>query len=585
MKVLQLFRNLLRGLFLSIKRFPVTILLSALVAAVLITISETNPTQNTLARIAMILALSIPISLSIKLFFERNEDEKYFKLIIYNTIGALLLILYYVFLLKDLRMVETTRYIGVSLISYLCFIFIPCLSKKGELEMYVITLFTGFFTTFIYTLVLYGGLSAILFTIDKLLGIKIQGKIYYYTWLLVVFLFAVAYFLSTVPSRTQKLLYKNYPKLLRILLLYIVMPLLTAYTIILYIYFGKIIITAHWPIGLVSHLVLWYSVIVVIVLFFITPILSENNWAKTFLKIAPKIILPLLIMMFVSIGIRINAYGVTENRYYVVILAFWVFCIMLYFSLKKELRNILIPISLSVVTLISIFGPVSSYSISKYSQNNKFEKILLSNNMIKDGSIQGSNKISKEDKAALSSILDYFNRNHSLNNVKYLPNNFKIQDMSNVLGFSYENPIYESPYGRFYYMRNLSEGSVDISGYDNLFDMRIMTEGKKVASNSPLDASYDPSSSIAKISYNGKNIYSKDLNTFLEDMIKKHGIQPEGYRISEENTLPADEMTFSEENENVKVKFVFLNISGNKNQNTGAIEDKGLDFYILVKLK
>lgn len=363
------------------------------------------------------------------------------------------------------------------------------------------------------------------------------------------------------------------------------MPLLTAYTVILYIYFGKIIITRHWPIGLVSHLVLWYSVIVVIVLFFITPILSENNWAKTFLKIAPKIILPLLIMMYVSIGIRINAYGVTENRYYVVILALWVFCIMLYFSLKKELRNILIPISLSIVTLISVFGPISSYSISKYSQNKRFEKILLSNNMIKAGSIQSSSKISKEDKASLSSILDYFNRNHSLNNVKYLPDNFKIQDMNNVLGFSYENPIYESPYGRFYYMRNLSEGSLDISGYDNLFDMRIMTEGKKVASNSPLDASYDPASSIAKISYNGKNIYSKDLNTFLEDMIKKHGIQPEVYRISEENTLPADEMTFSDENENVKVKFVFLNVSGSKNQNTGTIEDKGLDFYILVKLK
>lgn len=585
MKTLKWFRNILRGLFLSIKRFPITILLSILVASVLITISETNPTQDTLAKCAMIFALGIPISLSIKLFFEEKKEESNLKLLIYYLAGALILLLYYLFLLKDFKMVAFSRYIGVSLIFYLCFIFIPCISKHDEFEMYVITLFTGFFATVIYSIVLFGGLSAILFTIDSLLGVKIQGKLYYYTWLFVVFLFAVTYFLSTIPSKDEKLLEKSYPRLLKILLLYIVMPLLTIYTLILYIYFSKIIVTRLWPVGLVSHLVLWYSIIVVIVIFFITPILSENNWANTFLKIAPKITLPLLIMMFVSIGIRIGAYGITENRYYVVILALWVFCIMLYFSINKDLKNIIIPITLSVVTLISVFGPISSYSISKYSQNKRFEKILFSNNMIKDGNIQSSAKISKEDKAALSGILDYFNKNHSLKDVKYIPDNFKMQDMNSVLGFSFESPIIELPYGRFYFMRQLSEGSIDIKGYDYLFDMRTITEGKKAANTSPLDASYDYESSIVKISYNGKKLYSKDLNIFIENILNKHGIQSARNPISEENTLSAEEMTFSEENENIKVKFVFLNISGNKNQNNNTIEDKGLEFYILVKLK
>lgn len=61
--------------------------------------------------------------------------------------------------------------------------------------------------------------------------------------------------------------------------------------------------------------------------------------------------------------------------------------------------NILIPFTLSIVALISVFGSFSSYSISKISQNNRLEKILLKDNMIKNGKIQSSPDISKEDKS------------------------------------------------------------------------------------------------------------------------------------------------------------------------------------------
>lgn len=165
----------------------------------------------------------------------------------------------------------------------MAFLFIPYFIKKENFEMYVITVFTSFFVTVIYSIILYLGLSAILFTIDKLLEIKVLTKIYYYTWLLVVFLFSMSYFPSGIPPKHKELSIKSYPKPLKILLLYIIMPLLTAYTTILYIYFVKIIVTSKWPIGMVSHLVIWYSIIVTIVLFFITPIKEENLWQNKFL--------------------------------------------------------------------------------------------------------------------------------------------------------------------------------------------------------------------------------------------------------------------------------------------------------------
>ncbi|MGB4504660.1 MAG: DUF4153 domain-containing protein, partial [Syntrophaceticus sp.] len=307
----------------------------------LILISELQPTHSeTLYRITMILALGIPLSLCIKVFLERRDKGKTAILIGLYAAGGLMLILYYFFLLDKLSMVSITRYIAVSLALYLGFLFIPYLPKKEQFEMYIIKVCSGFLITVIYSAVLYLGLAAILLAMDQLLGIQITEKAYFYTGLFVAFIFAPSYFLADIPLPNQQFQQENYSKILRVLLLYIVMPLLTAYTTILYIYFIKIIVLWQWPVGLVSHLVLWYAVIVAAVLFLITPIKDEDKWANRFIKWMPKIILPILIMMFISMGIRINAYGVTENRYFVVVLGLWVSGMMLYFSFIKKRMNI-----------------------------------------------------------------------------------------------------------------------------------------------------------------------------------------------------------------------------------------------------
>lgn len=578
MKLLKSIRNVFTGLYVSLRRFPVTIFLSISIAVLLIAVSELKSADDTLSKIAMTLALGIPLSLSIKLFFEKRNGEKSIRLIVTYVISALLLALYYFIFLKDLNMVDFTRYIAVSLSLYLCFLLVPYFPRRENFEMYIIAVVSAFFTTLLYSLILYGGLSAILFTIDKLLGIQILSKVYYYTWLMVVFIFAVSYFLSGIPSKEKLLSSTDYPRLLRILLLYIVMPLLTAYTAILFIYFGKILLTMQWPEGLVSHLVLWYSVITAMVLFFISPIIEENNWARKFLILVPKLLLPLLVMMFISIGIRINAYGVTERRYFVVILALWVFSIMLYFSFTKKLKNIVLPFTLSIIALVSVFGPLSSFSISKYSQNNRLEKIFIQNSMLKDGNIQSNSDISKQNKADITSILDYFNRNHNLNEVKHLPADFNMEDMPKVFGFPYESPIYEHTDGYYYFSRNLQEGALDIRGYDYLFDTRYLIN----RNNNPageLSAVYDYENSKVKISMGGKDIYTRDFTNFVKGLIDKHGIQ------QGENNLSEEEMSFEEENDKVKVKVIFLSISGRKNSINQNLENKNFDFYLMVKIK
>ncbi|MEG0773964.1 DUF4153 domain-containing protein [Clostridium sp.] len=583
MKIIHLFKDMAENIKNSLQRFPITILLSTACVILLIYMRELgfdvdDNFREKINKITMILALGIPFSLVIKLCFERLSQYSISKLYASYLGGAIVLVLYYYFLLKDFNMVSITRYTGFTLAFYLIFLFIAYLPNRDNFELYIVRIFTRFFTTIIYSVVLFLGVAAILFTLHELLGFNIESNMYYYSWLIVVGVFAPTFFLAGVPYNTEKLILQDFPKLLKVLILYIVMPLLTIYTVILYIYFGKIIITTQWPQGLVSHLVLWYSVIMTMVLFFISPLRKENSWANKFMNTLPKLILPLIFMMFISIGIRINAYGVTENRYYVVALGIWVLLVMLYFSFAKKIRNIVLLISLVIVILISVFSPISSYSISRYSQNKRFVSILQKNNMIDDNKIiKASGGVSDEDKNEVSSIIRYFNSNHSLENLKLLPQDFKIEQMEQVLGFKYSDGYDYNNDGFFYFnvLRNFN--AIDISGYDYLLDSRNGSNNS--SNNNPISMHFDYESGMVKIEEGEKEVYSKDFTDFANLVIEKYGVNQ-----NHEDVLLED-MCFIDENNEIKVKIQFLNMAGRKNSSTGKIESKGFEFYILVKLK
>lgn len=584
MKLALFLKNTLLSIYSSIKRFPIPVSFSTLTTIILIILTHEvsyidKTTHDTLSRLAMVTALGIPLSLCINLLLERKFQTKFNSKIIFYVSGAIALIIYYLFLLKDFSLVPTTRYFGLSLALYLLFICIPYYYKKEGFELYVIKLLSRFFVTILYSGVLYLGISAILFTINKLLLIDISGKIYVDVAIVVIGVIAVCFFLAGIPLKNQELNESEYPKLLKILLLYIVMPLISVYTVILYIYFAKIVVTLQWPLQLVMHLVLWYSVISIGVIF-LTSILSyQNKWIKGFTFWFTKLIFPLILMMFVSIGLRVKSYGITENRYYVIVLGLWVLCITLYINFSKKRRNIVLPLALVLIALISVFGPLSSYSISKFSQNKRLERILSKYDMLKNNEIvKPKSVVSKNDKIQISQILYYFSNSHKLSDIKHIPQNFKLSDTEGTFGFSIENTPNNYNSNNYFSFNTTSPVSpIDISGYNYFVDMRDNQATNNTANNK-FSIEYDSQSTIVKIHYNGNEIYNNTLSNFSKKLIKNIGLE------SKQITNPND-MIFNDENPKIKVKFVFLNINGHNDSQTGEPKMDYMSFYMLVKIK
>lgn len=574
-KIILFCKMLIEKFIASSKRFPETILLSTGIVIILCIKNHGTDTLtweniDLLDRISMVLGLGIPVSLSMKVFFERRSLVTVsIKTMIYGAgIGGLWL--YYTYLLPDMHLPSFMRYVAVTISFYCMFFFIPYFYKKDNYELYIINLVSKFCITYLYSVILYAGLAAMLATINALFLFEISYKVYYDIGLIVIGIFAPVFFLSDIPENHDKLTLSCYPKVLNILLLYIVMPLLTAYSITLYVYFAKILIMMQWPEGIVSNLVMWYSLISIGVVFAIYPLRDVNQWAKRFIYWFPILVLPLLAMMFVALSIRINAYGITENRYFLFITGLWLVACMIYFITIKTPRTIVLFISVAILSLLSVMGPWSCFAISTASQSMRFEKIISKYDIVEDGRIYKiSQEISADDKQEIGNIISYFNKYRKLNALKFIPENFTIDQMKTVFGFS------EIGGNTKYFHHGIKEQDqlINISGFDYLFQVPSMdTTVQK--NEMPISVLCTGKNGEVKIMKMGQVIYTKNINDIA---IKIHA----GHTTAD--SLQKDEMIFIDENENVKVLYIIKSISGTE-ENEGTTVHS-MDFYLLVKVK
>jgi hypothetical protein len=580
----EIFKSGLNSLKLSLKRFPCALIFSTLTTVILIFLVNTEnyyipETIDIFKRLALTTSTGFPLFLGIKTIFERKTSIKPVYKIITRITAAAILISYYLFLLKEINMVTTSRFIAINLTLYLLFMIIPYFYRKEYLELYVLKIFTGLSITFIYSFVLYAGLSIILFTINKLLNVPVTENLYISTGFAVMGIFAPIFFLAKIPRSNEDINIKEYPHILKILLLYIVMPLISIYTFILYIYFVKILIIQQWPEGLVTHLVLWYAIISIITIFFISPLQQKNSWVKSFSLWLPRTLIPLLVMMFFAISIRINSYGVTENRYYVVLLGIWVMGIAFYYIFSRKKNNIILPLSLAIITLLAAFGPWSSYSISIYSQNNRFEKIIQKYNMVKENTIVKSDeKITEKDQREIEAILRYFEYNHQFDDLKYLPDNFTANDTEELFGFTYQERYNSDQLQYFSYNLNRNRQAISVKNYGYFFHISNCPD--EVTNPNPdekLTVKFNNLNKEIVIIESGIEIYRQSLIPILVELHLKNKDIP----VEEVNP---EEFVCLDENKDIILKYIFNSFNGSiEKANPDNINIKNVDFYLFLK--
>ena len=420
-KIKENVKKLLSHFKSGFERFPITIILAFMHFITGIYIAEVRSFKSDeFIEVNLLLFGSIFITgmceiIREKYFYEKN---KWLVRGIYSFITLVLSIIFYVDYLQT-NDYNNFKFWALIPISIILFVLIPILNRENK-EKYLQSEFSDFVITYIFAAVLFVGIAIVLTTISYLFFSSNNDFFFrlttYFFWFIAE-VFGASLFLSLLKKTDDDLENYKFPSIFNLLIKFVIIPLIVIYTGILYIYMAKTVISMQLPKGLISHLVLWYTAFSVIIIILITPFTQKDKFLGNFKKYFPYFSIPLIFASLFALFQRIYQYGITEKRYYVLILIFWLlFCVILFIR-KMNITGIFI--SLIACVVIAVYTPFSAKSVSNFSQKERLKRMLVKYGALKDG------KISK-----ITQKLTNRQGNHIHTTIQYISSNSDIQKLN-----------------------------------------------------------------------------------------------------------------------------------------------------------
>ncbi len=578
-----------KGISVATTRFPLTVIsLAGATALICRMIWLQGSMPLLLEKLVFTFLVAAILAMAAQFAMERFDRLRRLRLVMYG-ISALLSAGYLLILWPA---PEISPEIGVrtvvTVFALICAVlWLPSVHRKTDFNRIALIHFKSVFTSVLYAAVLSAGISAILAAVNILL-FPVSSTAYAYTMAIVWIMFATVYYLSLLPKFNSgqewdvETLVRagKYPKFLEILVSYIAIPLMAAYTVVLFAYFVKILIAFKWPTGQLGPMVLAYSAVGIFL--FVLSSLLENRFAVLYRRVFPKVLVPVVVMQLISVGIRLNAYGVTESRYYLALFGIFSIIIGILLSIRPVSRNGIIALLAAVFAIFSITPPLDAFTVSRLSQINRIEKILQAEGILTDDKLTPKSDASQHTMIESTNILSYLDGRGQLAYLDWLPSDFNVsQDMESSLGFG---PTFSTSVGeetKYFYASLDPQAPVNISGYDvsvYLYSGRY-ENGNAI---SPIHFSvrgneYELSverlsnleARVSVKSQEGAELIATGLYEFANNL-------SDGSRISKD-AMPLEKMTLDVTENDCKLRIIFQSISA-----TSEGSDRGADYAVTV---
>ena len=363
-----------------LRRFPWTVL-AGVVAATAAIIGTTRGADDDfwVGRLALTAALAIPATLAPALFAEARKPGAAARAGLPAVAVVLLAIFFAVWPGVDDKH-HAIRYIQLSAALHLAVAFLPFLGARESVAFwqYNRRLFLGFLKSAVFSAVIFVGIAIALGALDKLFGVDVESESYLRIWIVCAFVVNTWIFLSTVPEDLEALESDTeYPKALKVFAQYILTPLAFTYLVILLAYLVKIVAGTEWPSGWIGWLVTSVAVSGLLGFLLVHPLRTdpEEGWIRTYARWLFIGLIPAALMLLVAFWKRILPYGITEPRYLGLVLGLWLLGIAILFTVRPASSIRTIPVTLSLLLLLVLYGPASATSVSVGSQARRLERL------------------------------------------------------------------------------------------------------------------------------------------------------------------------------------------------------------------
>lgn len=595
MKVIQNIQNKFQGFIQACKRYPLSVVFLVAIAGLNAYMIQQEADDYT--RYLYSFFIGVFLSATAQHVYERFFEKTMQRILL--MVGAIILTVLYFYTIGssvdyDL---ETTIKTGIIFFALtFAFMWIPTINSKVTFNKSFLATFKSFFTTVLFSVVLYAGIGVILLAVDQLL-FSLDYKVNLHCLNLVASLFAPIFFLSGTPlylskqdESTQSLEEQAdkqeqieqeliVPKVLELLLSYIIIPLTAIFTIILLVYLLQNITGEFWTNNLLEPMLVSYAITVIIVYFLVSTINTKS--AIFFRKIFPKVLVPIVLFQTVSSVLRIQETGLTLGRYYVILFGVFAFIAGIIFSVLPVRKNGWVAVVLIVFSLISILPPVDAFTVSRVSQTNLLKETLVKNNMLEGNKIIPNASIPDEDKIKISQTIDYLASMNYSKEIEWLaPYNQRLNyQFEEVVGFE---PVYdESSFSsnQSYYATIDWKGSplLSIEDYDKMivfsqYDSPTLSAIDFEVENSTYDIiskNEDNTTNLSLINEQNDTLITIDLQETIDQVAAS---------AQTKNVITLEEATVTTENEEAKMNIVFTSIDIYDNQYNS-------EFYLFIDIK
>jgi hypothetical protein len=309
------------------------------------------------------------------------------------------------FLVKnfDTDVYVTMGYLGITFAVVACIIFF--LYNEYNKDLLAPHLLKGFIFSGAVAAILQGGLTLCIVAFNAIIT-EIPDMWKYLAILGVItgVLVAVNLFLSGVPKNGETIVL---PKVVKILIGTIGLPIYLLLLAILYVYLAKILITWNLPSNEINLYASFAALFFILFFFTLGSYKEDNKLISLFMKWGKFALMPIILVQLYAIHIRVSAYGITTLRYISIILVSIVlaFLMLAIVNKGKYLKGIFVVIAAAAI--VFTFTPLNVVDVPDKVQYNRLVGYLEANDMYQDGTVIAKKDIPLNDKREITNIFEY----------------------------------------------------------------------------------------------------------------------------------------------------------------------------------
>lgn len=436
--------------------------------------------------------------------------------------------------------------IGYAMIVFLIALIQAIKNTKVEIGEYAVKAFKNLFNIgIVYTILNIGLTLIILIFITLILNNKSNFDLMARLQIALLGLFLLP---ATLIAITE--IKEDISKFIKVIILYIMLPLTILATVIIYIYMAKIFIIREIPANSIFRILTGLFIVAFPVWIMIDAFKKESKLIERTCKILPIAFIPFVLLQTYSICARMDGNGLTPSRY--IGIAFIIFeAIAIFLSLYKERKHLIhfITTATVIIAIATILPVVNMETASNISQANRLKKAWKENQSFSD--------LSEENKKIAQSAYLYLEKQDDAD--KYIPSyideNAVEEYMADEKEYYYKYTSKTIQYPEMYIIGD-NQQVVPIGEYKYMQEASVSEYNEEI--NAMKKINLTNSTTIDLTGYLSKII---EINEINEDNIEEY--------IKSNNTIKIDEnkdfyitklsLTYNGEEKN---KIMYLSIDG-----------------------